>query len=431
MHHTPSSEPKRLTGTLHELSSMEALITEMLNGFPSLKTATASLKLSLGQQMKLEGILATVRLYRKLLMPLKKKQYAKMEAEFKALTQIDIKIPDYGLQPGPENHYLSRAEVDAFEQSGLLGPFRVMSASQAADYHALAYREFEKDKAKGGGGFFGDEVREAIQKHGKWNLNYWGTYQMLNHKPLRDLLRRPPVAQRMASLLGPDVICWRSQFFEKAPGTAGTFWHQASAFQEVSKKRKLKPTEPISPAMIQLTCWIALSKVTVPNGAMRIMPGSYRDGRLERLYEYGRTNQLDLLAHFNPKTLREDLKTVLFSTGAFFRSQVVFNYAVERFPDLFGVRTIQDLTMNPGEAVIFTSANMHGSYSNVTEGDTRLAFAGRFTRNSTKVYDGIDSDVFSTPEGYKPYSTAPLACIQIHGTDKFDYNKMLNEPGAD
>ena len=53
------------------------------------------------------------------------------------------------------------------------------------------------------------------------------------------LLGRDEIVHRLASLLGDDLICWRSQFFEKAPGADGTYWHQAGTFRESSLRPKL------------------------------------------------------------------------------------------------------------------------------------------------------------------------------------------------
>ena len=123
---------------------------------------------------------------------------------------------------------------------------------------------------------FGNEaIRETLRRTGQWNLNYGGMYRALQYPKLEKLLSRPEITQRIASLLGNDLICWRSQFFEKPPGAKGTFWHQQGRFRELSKKPKLIAPAGVDDAMVQLTAWVALTDSTAVSYTHLTLPTIY------------------------------------------------------------------------------------------------------------------------------------------------------------
>jgi len=55
----------------------------------------------------------------------------------------------------------------------------------------------------------------------------------------------PAIVERMAQLLGPDLLLWRSQFFPKYPGMGGTGWHQATSYlNDTFRTATLTPKKP-------------------------------------------------------------------------------------------------------------------------------------------------------------------------------------------
>jgi ectoine hydroxylase-related dioxygenase (phytanoyl-CoA dioxygenase family) len=67
-------------------------------------------------------------------------------------------------------------------------------------------------------------------------------------------------------LIGPDILCWGSSFFQKEPGDrAFVSWHQDSAYYG------LEPPNT-------LTAWIAISEASMASGCMRFLPGSHNQG---------------------------------------------------------------------------------------------------------------------------------------------------------
>lgn len=322
----------------------------------------------------------------------------------------------------PNGHYLTADEIAQFQRDGLLGPFPVLTRAEAlelAEEVRACTEDFKRNH------YYGQKFVEIQGRQGFWNLDWIALYQALRHQSLWDLTTHPAIAHRMASLLGDDIMCWRSQIFEKKPGDAGTIWHQNSVFQENSRAHKLKPTTPVDPGMVQLTAWVALSDVTIENGALRIAVGSFVDGRLEYAYEFARNHMLDFMALLDPAQLDRFLRVGLFAPSNFMKAQAVFELNAPRFAEMLERCEVRDLEMKAGEAIIFSSLNMHGSFANTSQNDTRMAFAGRYANHDVRAYADQDFDVFPTSRGEVRFPTAPLACIHVHGEDRFHHNHVV------
>lgn len=325
-------------------------------------------------------------------------------------------------------HYLTRQQIKAFEKTGIHGPFKVLEREQA-----LALKEYSHqlyDRNFDGQVVLGQEVVEALEKTGEASINYLGLYQALFHRKLWDVLSKPELTHKLASLLGDDILCWRSQFFEKKPKQVGTFWHQAGTFQESSEKPKLKPLSPMDEGIVQLTAWIALSDTTIKNGCLRMLECSFEDGRLEKLSYEISNNKLDFMMTQPAGMIEKIIKTVNYTSGSFLKAQLIFEIAVELMPDLFEGKQVKDLEMKAGECIFFTSLNVHGSYPNLSDTDTRLALAGRFTSNDVMVYKDFDHDLFFTSKGKIKYSLDKIACMQVLGQDTYGHNKIANIPNG-
>jgi phytanoyl-CoA hydroxylase len=67
----------------------------------------------------------------------------------------------------------------------------------------------------------------------------------------------------VAALLGPDLDCFQSQFIFKNPGVIGQPWHQDSYYFRFDRQP-------------QVGVWLALSRATLQNGCLWVLPGSHR-----------------------------------------------------------------------------------------------------------------------------------------------------------
>ena len=88
-------------------------------------------------------------------------------------------------------------------------------------------------------------------------------------KELWKLCTHPRILDYVESILGPDFYLWGTQFFSKEPGDGKTTpWHQDAFYW------------PLSPHKA-VTVWLAFSDSDEGNGAMMVVPGSHRAGRLK------------------------------------------------------------------------------------------------------------------------------------------------------
>jgi len=92
----------------------------------------------------------------------------------------------------------------------------------------------------------------------------------LNQKPhllfpwLDRLIRDTRILDPVEDLLGPNLLCWSSQFFAKNPRDPSfVSWHQDATYWGLS-----------SPDVV--TAWVALTPSVPENGCMRVVPGTHR-----------------------------------------------------------------------------------------------------------------------------------------------------------
>ena len=84
---------------------------------------------------------------------------------------------------------------------------------------------------------------------------------------LNQIISNPRLVDKISSILGPDVLSWRTEWFPKYPGDEGTDWHQAESFVEFEGTEKLEPTAAVEGQPWELTAWIAMTRRTRPTAA--------------------------------------------------------------------------------------------------------------------------------------------------------------------
>lgn len=154
-----------------------------------------------------------------------------------------------------------------------------------------------------------------------------------------DVARRPEIVERVAEILGPDLDCFQSQFILKNPGVIGQPWHQDSFYFQFD----LQP---------QVGVWVALSRATLENGCLWVLPGSHTTGLKEHLPDR------------RPAANRGYLEIVSEDDSA-------------RAPSL----------MEPGDVLFFHSYLLHMSTDNVAD-HRRTAMVYHYGRAGTKPTSG-------------------------------------------
>ena len=94
-------------------------------------------------------------------------------------------------------------------------------------------------------------------------------FHMKAHLPfpfLHDLITHPKLLDVIEGIVGPNILCWGSTFFQKeAHDPFFVSWHQDTTYYGV------EPPDTV-------TAWIAITEASEAAGCMRFMPGSHNKG---------------------------------------------------------------------------------------------------------------------------------------------------------
>lgn len=92
---------------------------------------------------------------------------------------------------------------------------------------------------------------------------------VLRHKPhlvlpsFAALVRDPRITDKVANILGPDLLCWTTNLFAKKPGDGmRVSWHQDGTYWGLDSSNVV-------------TAWVALTHSNPQNGCLRVIPGSH------------------------------------------------------------------------------------------------------------------------------------------------------------
>jgi chlorinating enzyme len=263
---------------------------------------------------------------------------------------------------------MSETEIRGFWDRGFAGPFKLLDPEAMREVAPCMWRLWERDSSiyprnsytyAGSTTVGADAVEVNNETYAKKGLNARDKH--LEDEELMSLYAHPAIVERMAQLLGPDLLLWRSQFFPKYPGMGGTGWHQATSYlNETFRTATLTPKNLRK--LFQLTAWVAITDSTVRNGCMRFIPGTHRELVPMDIEEY------DPIKHAGNKTDR-------FGT-------IVMRPALRDFE-----KRIVNVEMKAGEFIIFSERTMHGALPNITTDDARLGMSARYIVPDVKIHN--------------------------------------------
>lgn len=155
---------------------------------------------------------------------------------------------------------LSPAQADAFARDGYVFPVRAFSAE-----HAKALRSrLELHEAAAG-----------APLQGKWRVKSHLLFTWAD-----EIVHHPRVLDAVEDLVGPDILCWTTNFFIKEPNSPGfVSWHQDAAYWG------LDPEQVV-------TAWVALSPANLESGCMKVIPGSHAQSHLPHVDTFAANNML-------------------------------------------------------------------------------------------------------------------------------------------
>lgn len=135
---------------------------------------------------------------------------------------------------------LSEAQIAEFRQNGIVGPFDLFSPEEAQ----AIKRRIRRETAKPGPHFESEGFRH------------------LDCPTVWEVSARAEIVERLAQLLGPNLVLWRSQLFNKPPNEPNRElpWHQDAS------------NWPIAPGNT-VTAWITFDDATRESGCMEVLPG--------------------------------------------------------------------------------------------------------------------------------------------------------------
>ncbi|NEP54570.1 MAG: chlorinating enzyme [Moorea sp. SIO3C2] len=284
-------------------------------------------------------------------------------------------------------YYLSVEEKQFFQENGYIGPFTLFPPEEMLElWYGIKMDLLDKETAP--------------FPNNKMNYD-----RHLDIKALNDIISHPKVVDRVSSILGPNVLCWRTEWFPKYPGDEGTDWHQAESFVEFEGESKLVPTESHDGPW-ELTAWVTFSEATRKNGCMKVMPGTHTTWYFDE--------QRNI--KFEPDNINQKL-TKGQKSGFYGYDYDKLKLDPNWEPD---ESQAVHLEMEPGQFFLFTSRCMHGSEPNTSESSIRYGWSTRFVSTDVRVYPDWDSfEHFGEKFMLDRYST-----VLVAGEDTYKHNKV-------
>ncbi len=156
-------------------------------------------------------------------------------------------------------------QTEAFWRDGFFFPTPVLDREVALD-HADHFEALRRE--------FDGRLPRPFADYARTNFHMVSTRAA-------ELARHPAVLDRVESILGPDLLVWMVELIVKQPHSDKILtMHQDLNYWGFDHADR------------EVTAWIALTDVTVANGAMSFVRGSHRLGSVDHHDTYGANNLL-------------------------------------------------------------------------------------------------------------------------------------------
>ncbi len=261
---------------------------------------------------------------------------------------------------------LTSDELKKFHEQGYIGPFTLYSPEEMK----TMWRKTRLQLL--------DRTHAVYQPNSaiSGNTNIANYDRHLDNDFLAEHICRKEIVDRLASILGPDVLCWRTEFFQKLPGDEGTDWHQADTFANASGSPQIVWPKDASFGGT-ITVWTAFTEANVDNGCLQFIPGTHRT------MFYDETKKM----HYNPDQIN-DLEKDGVKRGFFgydYRElQIDPNWKPNE-------DAASSMVMRPGQFIIFWSTLMHASHPHAGKtNEMRMGFAARYVPSSVQIYPNME-----------------------------------------
>nr|AGH69809.1 halogenase [Nostoc sp. 'Peltigera membranacea cyanobiont'] len=305
---------------------------------------------------------------------------------------------------------LTEEQIRSFYENGYLGPFNLVPSEDMEDLRQYLINSLVKTESKCFSFTAGDyeldtttkdyslipwskEITEDYKKHFPNAINQVNRH--LDDEQLLNLFNHPAITERAAQLLEPDLLLWRTKFFEILPGLA-TKLHQASRFLENLQESLITPED--NESLYQLTCWIALTDASKENGCMTIFPGTHKE-----IYpiNLGEVTQDWMNNLYNGRDSKID-----------YPGKLPQPHYIE---------------MKAGQFFLFTERVIHGSVENKTN-KSRWGLNGRIATTSTRIYTKkMLEECYRNKYTKVNIKLDKWRAVLLRGEDRFGYNRYTEK----
>ncbi|WP_034090857.1 chlorinating enzyme [Streptacidiphilus albus] len=297
---------------------------------------------------------------------------------------------------------LTADEVAEFHRTGYAGPFTLYQPDEIEREWART----RQDLADRSGAVY----RSASDGSGAADVSNYDRH--LDNAFLADHITQPRIVDRVASVLGPDVLCWRSDFFPKYPGNEGTDWHQAATFANASGRPQIQWPAGPGPGGA-LTVWCAFTDATADMGGLQFIPGTHRT------MHYDETKRMRYDPVRNVSLVKNGVRRGFF--GYDYRELQIDPHWQ---PDESEAVSME---LRAGQFVVFWSRLMHASHPH--SGRTRqmrMGFSARYVPASVRVYPGASEvEEYGARVSLDRYGT-----VLVSGEDCFGHNRVATSTTA-
>lgn len=289
---------------------------------------------------------------------------------------------------------LSSEQLADFRKNGYIGPFDLYEADEIRlKYKKLRAEIFDRTRA-----IYKLEHTSRLAGYDRHlDIDFFSQHIM-----------RKEIIDKVTGILGPDIICWRSEMFPKYPGDEGTDWHQADTFAHASGEPQI--VWPMGSRFGgSLTVWTAVTDATEETGCLRFMPGTHE----EMFYDESKGME------YKPEIVNAVEK------GGMKRGFFGYDYRnLQKDPDFVPDEDqAVSIPMYAGQFVIFWSTLMHASLPNVSKSKTRLGFTARYVPSCVKVYPGTTTvNEYGTILDLEKFGV-----VQVAGHDHYKYNRVRTD----
>lgn len=236
---------------------------------------------------------------------------------------------------------LSAEEVERYHLDGYLGPYTLCSPEEMAELKVRIDYALHPDRDSSRLPSMISALNPAMRR---------GFGRHHDHPFLFDIANSPAISERVASIMGDDLLLWRTMFFGKEPGGKLIPWHQDYDGWLI---------EP----MLVTSAWLAIDETTRQNGCVELIPGSHR-----KIY---------------PLVPSPD--------------DVMDGFPQMADPAGFDESSTVAMELKPGQFFLFNERTLHRSKPNTTA-NRRLGMAMRYIPTLVRVLDPGDSPILISGE---------------------------------